>query len=129
MIAREPCREKVPWMIALAVGSLLFLLAYFWRHEIIAFVRHVKAAGAAPGEDVSFYRVIDHTADLGIEVFGRCSGRRPGPGRRGPFRPAGGAGRNTKCRIPDGSRRGTGSGGSLVNFLRECLYLYTGKGF
>jgi len=40
MIARDPCRENIPWMIALAVGSLLFLLAYFWRHEIIRFVRH-----------------------------------------------------------------------------------------
>ncbi len=42
MIARDPCRENIPWMIALAVGSLAFLLAYFWRHEIIRFVRQAK---------------------------------------------------------------------------------------
>jgi len=45
MIAREPCRENIPWMIALAVGSLLFLLAYFWRHEIIRYVRRPKPPG------------------------------------------------------------------------------------
>jgi len=42
MIARDPCRENVPWMVALAAGSIAFLLAYFWRHEIIRFVRRAK---------------------------------------------------------------------------------------
>jgi uncharacterized membrane protein YdjX (TVP38/TMEM64 family) len=42
MIARDPCRANIPWMIALAAGSLLFLLAYFWRREIIRHVRRIR---------------------------------------------------------------------------------------
>ncbi|MGV8078448.1 MAG: archease [Syntrophales bacterium] len=78
---------------------------------------------------MSFYRVIDHTADLGIEVFGDASEdvlARAAEALFDLLAERDGI-RNAESRTVHAE--GQDPADLLVNFLRECLYLYTGKGF
>lgn len=78
---------------------------------------------------MSFYRIIDHTADLGIEV--------PGATREDVLARAAEALFDLlaeRDRVRESAARtvraeGEDAADLLVNFLRECLALYTGEGF
>ncbi|NPU85626.1 MAG: archease [Syntrophaceae bacterium] len=78
---------------------------------------------------MSFYRIIDHTADLGIEVSGNTPEDVLARAAEALF---------DLLAERDGIREaesrvirvdGEDPADLLVNFLRECLYLYSGEGF
>ncbi|PKN33382.1 MAG: hypothetical protein CVU61_13640 [Deltaproteobacteria bacterium HGW-Deltaproteobacteria-19] len=78
---------------------------------------------------MSFYRLIDHTADLGIEVSGDTPEEVMARAAEALFDLLA-----ERDGIRDAESRairveGEDPADLLVNFLRECLYLYTGEGF
>lgn len=78
---------------------------------------------------MSFYRIVDHTADLGIEVTGDTPEDVLARAAEALFDLL--AERDGIRDVETRTVRAAGEDPAdlLVNFLRECLYLFTGEGF
>jgi len=78
---------------------------------------------------VSFYRMIDHTGDLGMEVPGESREKVLARAAEALFDLLAERDRIQETETRTVRAEGEDAADLLVNFLRECLYLFSGKGF